>query len=267
MFLKSIEVKPIVDAIFYSVKARGVESIRVDYPCISPIEIRDKFLKGNIRLISDTWYPIVNTVPADFLLENPIWGQRFLDATCTVLSSVLTYFFHNEKVEEKIWFEIGKCPIAPDIMTACICKADADLPVDFPPVNKLSDWKTRKYPMTPYGELKFINIVRDRAMTLFDNEVDRELADPESGFVMPKPGEGDYRELLNIDNTFNQAGWVVDSMCTKSTMARGLESAARKVAVHLEEGCERTERELQEHMDGLKGPIDNIQRRFLTKSF
>ena len=269
MFLESSEVRPIVDAIFYSVKARGVESIRTDMPCVSPTEIRDKFLKGNIRLVSDAWYPIIDAAPPDFLLEHPIWSQRFLDATCTVLSWMLTYFFRIVNAEEMIGFEIGNCPISPSLMTACICKADAGLPTDFPLVNKPIDWRSRKCPTTPYGELKFINIARETAMCLLEDEIDRELSDPESGVVMPKPGGvgGSYQELLNFDTVFDQADWLVNCLRARGIVARNLESESRKVAMHLEEKCESTLSEFQNHMDALKGPGDNMQRRFLTEGF
>ena len=134
-------------------------------------------------------------------------------------------------------------------------------------MNKPKDWKSRKYPATPYGELKFINISRDVAMYMLEDEIDREIADPESGVVMPKPGAGDFRELLNIDLVVDQVEWVVSQMRARRTVALSVKSEAGKVSAVLDEECERTMREFQEHYDTLKGPGDSLQRQFFTENF
>ena len=75
-----------MDSIFLQASIRDVQTIGLKNPCITVLEIRDQFIQGNTKLVSVTWYPIIDTAPPDFLLTNPVWSQRFLDEMCIVYS-------------------------------------------------------------------------------------------------------------------------------------------------------------------------------------
>jgi len=73
-------------------------------------------------------------------------------------------------------------------MTVCVCKANGvGVLNDFPPLNKPDNWCSRKIPSASYGELKYLNIVRNIAASVLDDDIDQEVADPESGIIIPKP--------------------------------------------------------------------------------
>ncbi|KAF8418708.1 hypothetical protein EV426DRAFT_311186 [Tirmania nivea] len=202
MLFDNEEFKRLVNAMFLQIKAfEHTEWIGLDKPCITPIEIRDRFIKANVKLVSDVWYPIMDVAPPDFLTQNGIWGQRFIDATATVLAWMLTHFFRVKGAKEKMRFEppgLGQCPVGAGLVTASICKADIaiPMPIDFPPVNKPNDWNSRKCPSSPYGELKYVKIIRDTAESVLEDEIDREL------HMMALKGPTDHRQRKLLTERF-----------------------------------------------------------------
>lgn len=236
---------------------------------MGPQEIRHQFLKGNMRLVSDVWYPIIDVVPQDYLLsENNKWAPRLLNATCTVLAWILTHFFRIEGAKEMPRFELGQCPVDAGLITASICKSDLGLalPNDFPPLNKPTSWKQQKCASSPYGELKGLKIARDTAATFMEDDIKIEMSDPESGVALPRPTV-DMREIFNLDNIFAQTEWVMSAMKARSVAVRNLEADARKAAVALAEKCNMAAELITRHMQILSGPTDNMQRKMLTERF
>ena len=180
-----------MDVWFRVVRESSLRAIRLYNPCLSAIDIRERFLKSQMQLVSNIWYPIMDVAGVNFLLENGMWGARFLDATCVTLAWMFTHFIRVEKAEEKMKFEIGKCPIPPELVTASIYKGDtaSGLPQDWFEMNKPSDWKNRKSVKAvggPFGKLKFMKLSYEMAIEVLDEKVDREIADPESGVIMPR---------------------------------------------------------------------------------
>ena len=53
MFLQNPDTRSIVDSMYFQVGKRGADSIGLDNPCVGPREIAQKFIKGDMRIISD----------------------------------------------------------------------------------------------------------------------------------------------------------------------------------------------------------------------
>ena len=112
---------------------------------------------------------------------------------------MITHFFRVGRAEEKTRFEIGKCPISADLVTACIHKADTvvGIPEAWFEFNKPMEWKIRKCPTAPHGILKFMMLNLETATGLLYEDVERELADPESGVKMPRVRDESQEALCN----------------------------------------------------------------------
>lgn len=70
MFLQNPDTRSIVDSMYFQVGKRGADSIGLDNPCVGPREIAQKFIKGDMRIISDVWYPLMHVVKPDHLLHD-----------------------------------------------------------------------------------------------------------------------------------------------------------------------------------------------------
>ena len=244
--------KGLVDGWLGVVKASSPRAISLKYPCLSAIDIRDRFLKSQMQLVSDVWYPIIDVASVDFLLDNRMWGEQFLYATCVILAWMFTHFIRVEKAEEKRNFEIGKCPIPPELITASIYKGDVVNsvlpPLDWFEMNKPSDWKNRKPVGGPYGKLKFVKLNHEVAIGVLDDEIDREIADPQSGVVMPRTLASEaMRELFNYEKVEDQADYVMSVLRTRTAAIRNVEAQARKAAEELQLKAENTLKTLTEY--------------------
>ncbi|KAF8442519.1 hypothetical protein BGX38DRAFT_1144126 [Terfezia claveryi] len=265
-FLEFYKTKGIVNRICFSVRERGVECIGLESPCISPREICSQFLKNNIKLISDVWYPIMDVAPQDFLLTNGIWVQCFLDATCVVLVWMVTHFFGVEKVEEKMGFELGKCPITSDAINSTIAKADGTIPSDFYIPNKPLDWKQRKSSMASYGELKFIKIVKNIVSRMLEEDIEREINDPESELVLPCQPL-DFKEVFEYDGAIENTLYWVNVINTHTMAVWNIEAQAKKVREDWEEKAEKALGALADHKLLLDSPTRERQQRIVLERF
>ena len=61
-------------------------SIAMESIYVSLREISLYFIKGDIRLVSDVWYPSMHVVKPGYLLEDGVRGQHWLYAICMVLT-------------------------------------------------------------------------------------------------------------------------------------------------------------------------------------
>ena len=235
MFLESPDMKGLVDVWFGVVRESSPRGISLENPCLSAIDIRDRFLKSQMQLVSDIWYPIIDVVAPNFLLDNGMWGTQFLDATCVILAWMFTHFIRVDKAEEKLKFEVGKCPIPADLVTASIFKGDGanTIPLDWFELNKPIDWKTRKTVGGPYGRLKFVKINYEVALGVLDEEIKREIADPESGVITRRLSES-MKELFNIERVKEQADYVMAVFRAQSSAVRNIVVQGRKTIEELE---------------------------------
>jgi len=263
-FLHCPETKGIVDTLCVAVRERGVQFIELESPCVSPTEIRTRFVKNNTKLVSDVWHPIMDAAPQNFLLTNGIWAQRFLDATCIVLAWIVTHFFRVEKAEENMHFELGKCPISTDAMNSAIAKADGTIPSDFFPPNKPLEWKQRKGPTGgPYGELKIGKIVKGIAAGVLEDDCERETNDPNSGVVLPcQPAE-----ILECDRAIENTLYWANVMNTQTTVVRDMEAKAKKVREEWEGKAEKALGSLAAHKYLLDSLTRERQQRIVLERF
>lgn len=269
MFLESPETRPIVDAMLVQVKNRGVGSIGLTSPCVSPREISLHFVKNEVRLVSDVWYPLMHVVKADFLLNKGIWGQRWLDATCVVLSWLLTHFFRLENCEELTRFKCGKCPIAADLFSSAICKADGVMPIEWPtPLNIPVSWTQRRIPSYSYGALKFINITRGSAEGLVDDEIDSRFKDPDSGISKPPPlANVNLLEILQLTTVSDQVDYMLELLRSCVQALRMIEKDARENAELMEQKCEVAMAVIKDHKMAMEKGTNDMQRRWLVDRF
>ena len=268
MFLESPDMKGLVDVWFGVVRESSPRAISLETPCLSAIDIRDRFLKSQMQLVSDVWYPIIDVAPLNFLVDNGMWGGRFLDATCVTLAWMFTHFIRVDKAEEKTKFEVGKCPIPADLITASIYKGDGAtaIPQDWFELNKPNEWKSRKAVGGPYGKLKFVKLNYEVAIDVLDEAIDREIADPESGVTLPRASEA-MKELFNYEKIEEQTDYVMAILRARIAAARNLEALSRKTAEELESKCDNTIKTLMEYKINSNRPGQDIQRRMQTERF
>ena len=72
-------------------------------PIIHEDEVNKKFIKGDMKLVSDVWNCVFDVMDEGFLMTNEVWGQRFLKSTCIILSWYITYLF--QLPDPKAWIE------------------------------------------------------------------------------------------------------------------------------------------------------------------
>lgn len=268
MFLESPDMKGLVDVWFGVVRESSPRGISLENPCLSVVDIRDRFFKSDMQIISDVWYPIMDVAAPNFLLDNGMWGGRFLDATCVTLAWMFTHFIRVDKAEEKLKFEVGKCPIPADLITSSIYKGDGmnTIPSDWFDLNKPKDWKVRKTIGGPYGKLKFVKLNFEAAQGLLDEEINREIADPESGVIAPRASES-MKELFDIEKIEDQADYVMSVLRVRASAVRNIEVQSRKTVEELEIKAENTLRTLLEYKNNTNRPAQDIQKRMQTERF
>ena len=112
--------------------------------------MNERFLKNNMKLITDVWNPILDGVEDGFLLRDNEWGKRFLKSTSIILSWYLTYHFQLDDPKGAMQAE-GKGGIDASKKTMAIAKGDLPL-VEFPQMKKPLKWGNRRQ-VPWYGEL------------------------------------------------------------------------------------------------------------------
>ncbi|KAF8457343.1 hypothetical protein BDZ91DRAFT_786016 [Kalaharituber pfeilii] len=266
MFLECEEANAIVSSILFQIKARGSESIRLEHPCVDPTEVKNIFIKDNLRLVCDVWHPIIDVVETDYLLINPMWAERFVRATCEALAWLITYFFRCERAEEQRSFELGRCPVNAEQITACIFKGDLAMIPEWPLIRKPMKWSQRKGASTVYGALKHVKIQRDLAESFVDDDIDREIRHPESGITVPKAPQG-MREMFECESMYTQADWVVSVLQARAQAMRSLQTETMRTAKALEEKSEALLDFMKQHKLNMEGAALNKMREMNAERF
>lgn len=86
MFFNNDKCKELIEMMRIQIANMTMLKIEKKHPYIHADIIAANFTQGNLKLVNDIWYPILDVVPRNFIIENKDWGNAFLDATNVILS-------------------------------------------------------------------------------------------------------------------------------------------------------------------------------------
>ncbi|KAF8418691.1 hypothetical protein EV426DRAFT_704490 [Tirmania nivea] len=265
MFLEDTYNETLVNSVIMNMKARGVGFLESGYLILSGEEIRVKWLKDKVDLISNMWYPIMDVVPENFLMENNFWAERMMKSTCKILSWMVTYFFKIKDADQQMQFE--RCPIAPEWITQAILKSEFPLIPEFPKFRKPGSWLQYKGSYTPYGALKYTKIQREFVDSAMEAEIDRKIRDSESGIVVDAPPAG-LRDMMKIESMIEQADWMIGVLKKRGMALHNIELEARKMSEVIEDKCKAVLKSLWDHKAlNVEKAGDMLVRKRLAEKF
>lgn len=113
---------------------------------ISPGDIDKFFLKGNMKLISDIWAPVLDVYDDGVLLkaENVTFAKHIYSATMCILPTFITLVYEPQPAGE----------MTTTVKTNAIINADVEiLELGFPRIRRPPKWNRRRQTVTKYGYL------------------------------------------------------------------------------------------------------------------
>jgi len=82
----------------------NIRAIQTTIAIIDEDAVDTLFIKGDMQLVSDVWYPILDVVEDEYLEKNTEWADRMLKRTCIILSLYITYYLNSS--DPRAW--VGK---------------------------------------------------------------------------------------------------------------------------------------------------------------
>lgn len=122
-------------------------------PIIDEEDVDELFLKGNMKLVSDVWYHILDVVERELLLKDEEWGKRMLSSTCTILAWYITYLFQLPDPKGFMEGTVTSGGIEASDRTKAIHKGDLQISQLWPGLRVPLRWGKRRNSVPWYGEL------------------------------------------------------------------------------------------------------------------
>ena len=226
-------------------------------PIIDEDEVNEKFIKGDMKLVSDVWNCVLDVMDEGFLMHNEVWGQRFLKSTCIILSWYITFLFQlpdpKAMMEGKVTdTNTTLADIDVTEKTLAIYKGDLEL-IEWPDFPTPSKWGKR-VPAIWYGVLVgskgFEQVVREeleyelgmeyaksveghegsdekKILQLLENGVDVEVANMEemmlarAGFLEKLSKESMERAKALVEKGMRLGKWMKETKEISEHLVKG----------------------------------------------
>ena len=217
---------------------RGTEvpviNIRSIQPTVSIMDeesVNDIFIKGDMKLVSDVWFPIMDVVEEDFLLKDAEWGGKFLKSTCITLGWLITYYFNSADPREFIGKENAGSAIDTADKTAALLKGELPF-TGWPQIRKPVKWGPKMGKCTHYGALVGSRVVEELAKENLEHDIIAECNKPDSVSKLCDPPAA-AQDILEISAIEDQAIYIQKNLKARcsalTTMAREAKERKNKL--------------------------------------